>query len=115
MAKENIEEFYNRSSLVRVIHNYMTIEQIDELFQQTIQIKGIEKKAGVSKQVIYNYRNRPTLSMGDKINFLFKLDLLEVSEKKHVTSLNNNAVHEHVKNQIDIANRAEEVILKNSK
>lgn len=93
----------------------MTADQIDKLFQDTIQIKGIEKDAGVSKQVIYNYRNRPTLSMGDKINFLLKLDLLEVSEKKHLSCLNNNTVHEHVKNQIDIANRAEEAILKSLK
>ncbi len=56
----------------------MTADQIDKLFQDTIQIKGIEKDAGVSKQVIYNYRNRPTLSMGDKIEFLLKLNLIKV-------------------------------------
>lgn len=56
----------------------MTTDQIDKLFQETIQIKGIEKKAGVSKQVIYNYRNRPTLSMGDKITFLLKLNLIKI-------------------------------------
>lgn len=60
----------------------MDSNQIDLLFQKTIQLKGIEKKAGVSKQVIYNYRNRPTLSLGDKIDFLMKLDLITIHKNE---------------------------------
>ena len=56
----------------------MKEEEIDNLFQEQIQIKGIEKKAGITTQVIYNYRNRPRLSIGEKVVFLMKIDAIKV-------------------------------------
>lgn len=57
----------------------MDINKIDELFQKAIQIKGIQKKANITKQVIYNYRNRPTLSIGEKIEFLLKIGFIKIT------------------------------------
>lgn len=57
----------------------MTEQQIDELFQEQIQIKGIEKAADISRQVLYNYRNRPRLSLGEKIHFLMKIDAIKIT------------------------------------
>ncbi|MFY0481472.1 hypothetical protein ACI6PS_02605 [Flavobacterium sp. PLA-1-15] len=56
----------------------MNEQEIDILFQEQIQIKGIEKKAGITTQVIYNYRNRPRLSVGEKIVFLMKIGAIKV-------------------------------------
>jgi hypothetical protein len=63
----------------------MNATQIDELFQKAIQIKGIQKKANVTKQVIYNYRNRPTLALGDKIEFLLKLGYIKITANHEPT------------------------------
>ena len=57
----------------------MTEQQIDELFQEQIQIKGIEKEAGLSRQVIYNYRNRPKVSKLHQIDFLLKIGAIKIT------------------------------------
>lgn len=57
----------------------MTEQQIDALFQEQIQIKGIEKEAGLSRQVIYNYRNRPKVSKLHQIEFLLKIGAIKIT------------------------------------
>jgi hypothetical protein len=63
----------------------MNEDQIDNLFQEQIQIKGIEKKAELTRQVIYNYRNRPRLSLGEKIAFLLKIDAITITKNEPET------------------------------
>jgi len=92
----------------------MTADQIDKLFQDTIQIKGIEKDAGVSKQVIYNYRNRPTLSMGDKIEFLMKLDLIKVIKTNIFIKMENGSSLFIVNSQDDMRGLSNEFLKNNN-
>lgn len=60
----------------------MTKEEIEDLFKKTIDSKGIGKKANLSKQVIYNYRHRPTISFGDKIEFLMNINLITIEKNE---------------------------------
>ena len=60
----------------------MTEEEIDSLFQKSIQIKGIEKEAGLSRQVIYNYRNHPKVSKLHQIDFLLKIGAIKIIENE---------------------------------
>ncbi len=58
----------------------MTPQEIETLFQEAIKERGVHNKLGVTKDVVYNYRNnRGNISFGDKILVLLKLDMIKIS------------------------------------
>jgi hypothetical protein len=63
----------------------MTIEKINELFEQAIDKNNripISKLEGITKQMIYNWRNgrNANIAMGDKISLLWQLGKIKISE-----------------------------------
>lgn len=62
----------------------MDAKQIEELFNEHIQNKISIKKTGLSRQIIYNYRNR-NISIGTKIDFLFLADLITITKNEPET------------------------------
>lgn len=63
----------------------MTLEQIDKLFFEVIKEKEIYKKLnGISRNHIYNWNNNrgvKTLNVGDKLNVLYQLNIIEIKLK----------------------------------
>jgi hypothetical protein len=57
----------------------MTEEQIIDRFNEIMSERGVGRKLGISKEVVYGYRNRPT-SLGTKLDVLFKMDQLRFKD-----------------------------------
>lgn len=61
----------------------MTTEEINQLFEKQINIKGIHKDLEVNKTQISNYRRRCNeLSLGLKLELLLKIGIINIIEKK---------------------------------
>ena len=60
----------------------MTEQSIESLFNEHIHNKESVKASGLSRQQIYNYRNRE-ISLGTKIDFLFKAKVINITLNEH--------------------------------
>jgi hypothetical protein len=58
----------------------MTQEEIVELFTEEVQKKDFGKRAGILKNKVWNYRNRPP-KLGYMLEILIKLDLVKITKK----------------------------------
>ncbi|ANB40921.1 hypothetical protein [Flavobacterium phage 2A] len=57
----------------------MTPEEINQLFEKQIFIKGIHKNLEIDKNQMANYRRRCNeLSLGLKLELLLKLDVIKI-------------------------------------
>ena len=78
----------------------MTTEQINQLFEQKIHIKGIHKVLEIDTQQITNYRRRSEdLSLGKKMELLLKMGEIIVL-KTDTSEIKDLSVANHIKAQI---------------
>lgn len=62
----------------------MTPERINQLFQEHINNKQSIKNAQITRQTVYNYRNRE-ISIGAKIEFLYLAGVIKLTENEPKT------------------------------
>lgn len=63
----------------------MTLKEIEDLFKNEVNKKDFIKKSGLSKQVVYNYRKRPTLGVGVMIEVLYLIGAISISKNESTT------------------------------
>jgi hypothetical protein len=76
----------------------MTAEQIHQLYEQKINIKGIHKVLEVDKDTIANYRRRiDTMSLGLKMELLLKMGEIDVFPKSYTIEVGGKLTKVNIK------------------
>lgn len=59
----------------------MTKAEIEFLFNQALHQRGLLTKLGVSRNIIYNWREKRTIpTLGEMLEVLFELKIINVTE-----------------------------------